>query len=53
MMTLSILVPLLVAIAGALVYGLAGGKLSELGRIAFFVGLLWLVKDFATHVAKF
>ncbi len=41
---LIIVVPLLVALIGALVYALAAnGKVSELGRIAYFVGLLWTV----------
>ena len=35
-LTLSVLVMLI----GAIVYGLANGKASELGRIAFFCGLL-------------
>lgn len=36
--------PLVVAIIGALVYALASNsKAAELGRITFFVGLLWLV----------
>lgn len=36
--------PLVVTIAGALVYAFAGNaKAAELGRIAFFCGLLWLV----------
>lgn len=38
------LLPLLVAVGGALLYALAGqAKLSEMGRIAFFVGLFWVV----------
>jgi hypothetical protein len=45
------LIPLLVAVVGALVYALAANpKLQEMGRIAYFVGLLWLVYDFATRV---
>lgn len=39
----TILFPLLVAVVGALAYAFASGKLSELGRISFFVGLLWVV----------
>ena len=43
-MTMTILLPLLVCVLGALVYALvANGKASELGRIAYFVGLLWTV----------
>lgn len=41
---LSIILPLLLAVCGALLYALAtNGKLSEMGRIMFFVGLFWLV----------
>jgi chromate transport protein ChrA len=41
--------PLLVAVIGALVYALASGtKVAELGRITFFVGVLWLVYTLAT-----
>ena len=46
------LVPLLVAIAGALLYALAQGKLSEIGRIAFMVGLFFLVWDFAGQTMR-
>ncbi len=53
-MSVSILVPLVVLIVGALAYALsANGKLSELGRIAYFVGLLWLVYLFAGHLVRF
>jgi hypothetical protein len=39
-----ILVALAVAIVGALTYALASNpKLTEMGRIAFFTGLLWTV----------
>ena len=41
---LSIIWPLLIAVAGALLYALAANpKLAELGRIMFFCGLLWTV----------
>jgi hypothetical protein len=41
---ITIVLPLLVACAGALVYALsANGKLVELARILFFVGALWTV----------
>lgn len=37
-------VPLVVCVVGALLYLLfPSGKVAELGRLAFFVGLLWLV----------
>lgn len=40
----TILVPLLVFVVGALVYALASnGKVARLGEIAAFVGLFWLV----------
>lgn len=43
-MTATILVPLAVAIAGALVYAFASNsKLARIGEIALFVGLLWTV----------
>ena len=49
-----ILIPLLVCVAGALIYALATNpKLVEMGRIAYFVGLLWTVYDFATAVIRF
>lgn len=53
-MTAVVLVPLVVLVAGALAYALSSnGKLSELGRIAYFVGLLWLVYLFAGHAVRF
>lgn len=36
-------VPGIVCVVGALAYGLAAGKAQELGRIAFFCGLLALL----------
>lgn len=45
-----IIVSLLVLIIGALVYGLSNnGKVAELGRIAYSVGLLWFVWQFASN----
>lgn len=41
------IVPLLVALAGALVYALADGKPSTLGLWMFVVGLFWLVAGLA------
>lgn len=36
--------PLVIAVIGVLVYALTSNpKLSEIGRIVFFVGLFWLV----------
>jgi hypothetical protein len=50
----ALLVPLLVLVVGALVYALAANpKLQEMGRIAYFVGLLWLIYDFATRMVHF
>ena len=41
MLSLVIVVPLLVAVVGALVYALAANaKLAEMGRLAFATGLL-------------
>ena len=43
-------IPLAVAMIGAGVYILAGhAKVSEMGRIAFFVGLLLLTAELAHH----
>jgi hypothetical protein len=39
----TIVAPLAFAIAGALAYAFMGPKPSELGRITFFAGMLWLV----------
>jgi Na+/phosphate symporter len=47
------LFPLLLAVGGALLYALAGNaKLSELGRIMFFVGLFWFASTLATHAVQ-
>ena len=47
------LVPLLVAVVGALVYALSSnGKLAEMGRILFLVGVLWLVYLFAGRTVR-
>jgi hypothetical protein len=47
------IVPFLVLVLGALVYGLSGNpKVSEMGRISFFCGLFWLVQMFAGHVVR-
>jgi Na+/phosphate symporter len=48
------LFPLVLAVAGALLYALAGNpKLAELGRISFFVGLFWLASTLSTHALHF
>jgi len=50
-MSLSILLPLLVAIIGMLVYALsANAKVQELGRLAYGCGLLVTLFELATHV---
>jgi hypothetical protein len=47
-----IYVPLLVALLGALLYGLsASGKVQELGRIMFFCGLLVFLFEIGSHTA--
>lgn len=44
----TILVSAAVCVVGALMYALASnGKVQEMGRLAFFVGLFWLVAEFA------
>jgi hypothetical protein len=45
--------PLLAAVAGALVYGFAPGKGAELGRLAYFAGLFWLLYSLAGHGLRF
>ncbi len=40
--------PLLFAVVGVLLFALCKDKLSEIGRLTFFVGLLWLVYTLAT-----
>lgn len=53
-MNATLLVPLIIALAGALTYAFAGNaKLVELARITFFVGLLWTVYEVAAHVVHF
>ncbi len=40
----TIIIPLVVAVVGALMYALASNpKLSEMGRLLFFVGSMWTV----------
>lgn len=48
------IVPLLVAIAGVLIYAFADKtpKLAEVGRILFFVGALWTAYALATKTVK-
>jgi len=47
----TVLVPLLVSVVGALVYGFAGnGKLGELGRICFAAGVFAICFAMVGHV---
>jgi type III secretory pathway component EscS len=53
-MTITILLPLLVAIVGLLVYALAAStKLQEAGRLAYACGLLVTLLEVAGHVIRF
>lgn len=46
--------PLLVALVGSLAYAFStNAKVGELGRISFFVGLLWLVFQLGHVVVHF
>lgn len=49
-MTLVILLPLAVALVGALMYGLASAKAGELGRIMFAMGLLATLLHVSAHM---
>lgn len=40
MLTIKLTLPLIVAVVGALTYGLSSSKLAELGKYAFFAGTL-------------
>lgn len=40
---MNLLVPAAASIIGALVFALTGGKLSRIGELLLFVGLLWTV----------
>ncbi len=47
------IVPLIVAVCGALIYAFASNsKLQEMGRILFFVGVLWAVWAVAGKALK-
>ena len=42
----TIAIPVLFAVLGAMVYGFAANaKVGELGKIAYFVGLLWAIYE--------
>lgn len=44
--------PLVICVVGALVYALTEGNPSELGRITYGVGLLWLTFSLIGHALK-
>lgn len=47
------IIPLVLALIGALAYGLSNNqKVGELGRIAFAAGLFALAFSLASHVVK-
>jgi Na+/phosphate symporter len=48
-----ILLPLLVALGGLLLYGFGKDKLVEVGRLMFFAGLLVTLFEVAPHVVNF
>ena len=51
-MTIALL-PLLVCALGLVVYALSSNpKVAEAGRIAYFVGLFWIVELFANHIVR-
>lgn len=50
---MTVLIPILVALVGALVYGLsANSKVAQLGYGAYQVGLFWTVAEFAGRVVS-
>lgn len=47
---ITILIPLLIALIGLLMYAFAANpKLSEIGRILFFCGMFWVVYALMGH----
>jgi hypothetical protein len=53
-MIATIVVPAVVLVVGCLMYALAANpKVSEMGRIAYFVGLLWLVYEIMGRALHF
>lgn len=50
---LTAIVPLIVLIAGALLYGLTNGKPAEIGKIMFFCGLLALCLAMSNKAVHF
>ena len=51
-MSIIVFLPVLVCVLGALTYALAAGKASELGRLAFWCGLLVTLFEFAGQHVK-
>jgi hypothetical protein len=50
----SAILPVIVCVVGALVWALSSnGKVQEMGRIAFFCGLFWLVHMFSGRQLHF
>lgn len=49
----TIAIPFLVMVLGAVVHVVSSSKASELGRIAFFVGLFWTVYAASHAVVHF
>lgn len=52
-MTMTLLFPILLAIIGALLYALANGKASELGRLTFMAGVIaiaLLLSGYRVHI---
>jgi len=45
--------PLVFAVAGALAFAFSGGELSEIGRLTFFAGILWLVYNMSHGALRF
>jgi hypothetical protein len=52
-MSLAIMLSLLVAVAGLLVFALADGKVSQAGLYAWAVGLLGFLLQVGPHVVRF
>ncbi len=50
----TMILPLLVAVIGVLIYALASNdKVSQIGKIAYAVGLFWVVYHAARQVIHF